>query len=404
MLHMFGLPKALLPIYLVTFLDVLGLTILIPLLPALAQKIHTSPAMMGVAISVTAVFATLSSPGWGRLSDKVSRKTVLQYSQCFSLVGFVLLALAGNLWLLFISRAIEGLGGGNLGVAQSYIADETKPEQREKAFAFSAAAFGIGFVIGPTLAGQLLRIDVSVPFWVAAALQATNLVITHLFLEKTGAKRGSKTNTKAILGELKERTMLNLMGRQFLYIFSFTYFFTIFSLYLQREMGMAPENSSLFLALAGGIGALIQIVAVDRLNDRFGEYILSEAAFALGFVAFAAMFFIGKSITMFVAILVVWAISGSFLRPTLNKLIADHASEDKRGAILGFADSLNNFSMIIAPAAGGAVLGYSSTYIGVLPAIAVAGAFLLGLFGPKKSRGGKQQKQPGSAAAAASVA
>jgi len=78
----FGLPRTLIPIYITVFLDVLGLTILIPLLPALAQKLHSSPAIMGVALSVTAVFATLSSPLWGRLSDKVSRKTVLQISQC----------------------------------------------------------------------------------------------------------------------------------------------------------------------------------------------------------------------------------------------------------------------------------------------------------------------------------
>ncbi|MBC5798561.1 MAG: MFS transporter [Candidatus Eremiobacteraeota bacterium] len=395
---MFGLPKALLPIYLIVFLDVLGLTILIPLLPALAQKLHSTPAVMGAAISVTAVWATLSSPVWGRLSDKVSRKTVLQYSQCFSLVGFVLLALTNNLWLLFISRSIEGLGGGNLGVAQSYIADETKPDQREKAFAFSAAAFGIGFVIGPTLAGQLLRIDVSVPFWVAAALQAANLVITHLFLEKTEAKNADKVDTKAIVGELKKRPMLNVMGRQFLYIFSFTYFFTIFSLYLQREMNMPPETSSLFLAVAGAVGAVMQIFAIDRLNKRFGEFILSEAAFALGFVAFAAMFFIGHSIVIFVAILVVWAISGSALRPTLNKLIADRAPEEQRGAILGFADSLNNFSMIVAPAAGGIILGFAPVAIGVLPAIAIAGAFVLGLFGKKPERH-KDQQQPASAAA-----
>ncbi len=399
---MFGLPKALLPIYIITFLDVLGLTILIPLLPALAQKLHSTPAVMGVAIAVTALCATISSPFWGRLSDKVSRKTVLQYSQCFSLVGFVLLALTNTLWLLFISRAIEGLGGGNLGVAQSYIADETKPEQREKAFAFGAAAFGIGFVIGPTLAGQLLRIDVSVPFWVAAALQAANLVVTHLFLEKTTAKNAEKVNTKAILGELKKPPMLNVMGRQLLYIFSFTYFFTIFSLYLDREMHMPPETSSLFLAVAGGVGAVVQIFAVDRLNKRFGEYLFSEAAFALGFVAFAAMFFIGHSIVIFVAILVVWAISGSALRPTLNKLIADHAPEEERGAILGFADSLNNFSMIIAPVAGGVILGFSPVAIGVLPAIAIAGAFVLGLFG-KKPKKDKEQQQPASVAAASAA-
>ncbi len=381
----FGLPRALIPIYAIVFLDVLGLTILIPLLPALAQRLHSSPALMGVALSITAVCATLSSPLWGRLSDKIGRKTVLQASQGFSFVGYALLAVSNTLPLLFASRAIEGLGGGNLGVAQSYIADVTEEDQREKAYAYGAAVFGFGFILGPVMAGQLLRVDVSVPFWLAAALQAANFVMTALFLEKTEGKQTGADKPTAILDELRTAPMLNLMGRQFLYIFSFTYFFTVFSLYLQREMNMSPITSSLFLAVAGGVGAVVQIFAVDRLNKRFGEYVLSEASFVVGFIAYAAMFFIGKSIPIFVAILVVWAVSGSVLRPTLNKLIADAASEARRGAIMGFADSLNNFSMILAPAAGGVILGISPAAIGILPAIAIAGAFVLGLFRPHDS-------------------
>lgn len=377
-----GLPRALVPIYAIVFIDVLGLTILIPMLPALAKKLDTTPAVMGSAIAVTAVCATISSPLWGALSDRIGRKRVLQISQAFSFVGYASLALAGNVGWLFASRAIEGFGGGNLGVAQSFVADVTGEGQREKAFAYGAAAFGAGFVIGPVMAGQLLRLGTSVPFWVAAGLQAANFVLTAIFLEQTGARvRGPapREEARALAADLRTRAMLNLLGRQFLYIFSFTYFFTIFALYLKRDLHVGASDASLFLGLAGLIGAATQVVAVERLDRAFGDYALSQGAFAVGCVAYAAMIFIGTNLATFVAFLVLWAISGSLLRPTLTKLLAAAAPPDRRGAILGFADSLSNASMIVAPVVGGIVVDAAPRAIGLLPAACLAAAFGLGL-------------------------
>lgn len=394
-----GLPRALIPIYGIVFLDVLGFTILIPLLPDLAKRYHTGPAMIATLLSVTAIFAALSSPVWGRLSDKLGRKEVLQFSQGFSFVGYALLALAPELAWLFASRVIEGLGGGNIGVATSYMADVTSDDQREKAFAYGAAAFGTGFVIGPAIAGQMLRVSPTAPFWLAAGTQALMLVLTALFLPKTGAKAAAKADIGKILGELKRPAMLNLMGRQFLYIFAFVYFFTVFSLYLEVRLHFAPQDSSLLLALAGGIGALIQVFAVDRLNRRFGEKVLSQAGFAVGFIAYVAMTWV-NSLAYFIGIEIVWAASGSVLRPTLNKLVAGEASEEHRGAILGFADSLNNGAEIFAPAAAGAILGVGSQYVGILPAIAVALAFVLGMFGTSQGKVSEEDRKQQTSAVA----
>lgn len=382
---MFGLPRALIPIYTIVFIDVLGLTILIPLLPGLASALHTSAAVIGAALSTTAVCATISSPLWGGLSDRIGRKRVLQISQCFSLAGYVLLAFAGNLPLLFVSRAVEGFGGGNLGVAQSYIADVTEERDREKAFAFAAATFGLGFVLGPVMAGLLVRAGLAVPFLVAAALQLANIVLTWRFLHERsqtsgGPAKRTATQKRDLLAILRRPNMLNLLGRQLFYIFSFTYFFTVFALYLQRELGFGPARSSLLLGLAGLIGAAAQIFLVDALDKKFGDKRLSQASFAIGFVAYAGLAFVNGNVWIFVAILFPWALSGSFLRPTLSKLIAAAAPERQRGAILGFADSLDNASMIFAPAAAGTILGASPAAIGILPALALAAAFVLGCY------------------------
>jgi len=386
---MFGLPKVVFPIYGIALLDVLGLTILIPMLPVLSAKYHTQPSVVGAALGTTALAATISSPFWGYASDRYGRKFILLASQACSTIGYTMLALTGNLELLFVSRAIEGLGGGNLGVAQSYIADVTDEEDREKAFAFGAAAFGIGFVIGPVLAGLLLQIDTSLPFWVAAGLQVGNLALTWFFLPNTTSQpseeRAEGSSVRAILTQLRKPPLSNLMARQFLYIFSFVYFFTIFSEYLQTVLQYGPTQSSLFLAVAGAIGAFVQIFLVDRLEKRLGAFVLSEAGLAVGFVAYALMFFM-NGLAMFLTILVIWAASGSVLRPTLNKLISTAAPPENRGAILGFGDSLSNASMIFAPAIGGIVLGIDPKLIGIPPACFIAAAFVLGLAGRRGTK------------------
>jgi len=375
--------RKVLPIYLIIFIDVLGFTFLIPLLPALGRTFHAAPLVMGLLISTTALCATVSSPFWGKLSDRIGRKRVLVASQGFSFAGYFLLAVAGSVPVLFLSRAIEGLGGGNLGVAQSYIVDSVDPADREKALAWAAAAFGLGFVLGPLMSGQLLRIGLSAPFWAATGLEALNIVLTLAFLPRTKPHDAERADLRRVLATVKLPPVLNALVRQFLYIFAYTYFFTIFSLYLQRALHQDPSDSSLLLGLAGAIGAAAQLLLADRLSKRLGKFRLSEAMFALSLVAYALLGFV-SSIGWFVALLVLWAIPGAILQPTLNAIIADRTPEDERGAVLGFADSLNNASIILAPALAAAVLTANVRFIGIAPALCALAAFVVGLAGQKR--------------------
>jgi DHA1 family tetracycline resistance protein-like MFS transporter len=374
--------RRVLPIYLIIFIDVLGFTFLIPLLPALASKFHASSVTMGLLISTTAACAAISSPFWGKLSDRAGRRIVLVASQGFSLVGYLLLAVAGSVPVLFVSRAIEGLGGGNLGVAQSYIVDSVREDQREKALAWGAAAFGLGFVIGPVMSGLLARGGLSVPFWVATGFEALNIVLTVLMLPKT-RPHDEATDLSGVFATVRRPAIVNVLVRQFLYIFSYTYFFTVFALYLQKALHVGASGSSLLLGLAGATGALAQVVLADRLSKRFGTFVLSESMFGVSLVAYALLGFV-TNVWWFVAVLVVWAIPGAILLPTMNALIAERAPEDQRGAVLGFADSLNNASMIVAPAAGAAVVSANVHWVGLLPAACALTAIVLGLTGGAK--------------------
>ena len=145
---------ALLPIYGITLIDVFGYMIMIPLLPYLAQKYGASGVEVGALLATMAVASTIAAPLWGALSDRVGRKPIVLISQGVSLVGYVGLALAPTLGMLFIARGVAGIGGGNLGVTQSCIADVTAPEYRDPRLrAPSAPSLCLGIVLGPVTGG-----------------------------------------------------------------------------------------------------------------------------------------------------------------------------------------------------------------------------------------------------------
>jgi MFS family permease len=364
------LPRSLIPIYGITFLDILGFTILIPLLPFVAKRFGAPDAVAGALITTTAICATLSSPLWGRASDRFGRKRALLGSQAASFAAYLLLAFANGIPLLFLSRAIEGFGGGNLGIANAYVADVTTPEQRPQALAIGTAAFGAGFIMGPILSGALAHFGFVVPFFAAALLQVVNVILTATLLPESHAPSRARVPWSAYRAIARTPGIANVLWRRFLYIFAFTSFFTTFSLYLSEVLHVGPEGSSGLLGVAGAVGAVAQVVAVGPLARRFG--LRGTALFAFAFGALAYVFLgIESGVAAFVATIVLWAFSGSLLRPILDARIAELAPEDARGTVLGFGDSLDNFSLIFAPVTAAAIVGLSPRFVGALPALSL---------------------------------
>src|SRR5215469_175735 len=143
----------LLPIFLIVAVDVLGLTIMIPLLPFYAEKLGASALEVGLLISAYAVCQLFAGPMLGKLSDRTGRKPLLLVSQAGTFIGFIITAFAPNLSVLVLARCIDGATAGNLSLAQAYISDISKPEERSKSFGVIGVAFGLGFLIGPAISG-----------------------------------------------------------------------------------------------------------------------------------------------------------------------------------------------------------------------------------------------------------
>src|SRR5438128_1872185 len=169
-------------IFLIVLVDVLGLTIILPLLPFYAESLGATPVIVGLIVSTYAICQLLAGPPLGHLSDRIGRRPVLLVSQMGTCAGFLILASAHTLWVVFLARIIDGLTAGNLTVAQAYISDVTKPEDRAKSFGLIGISFGLGFLVGPAVSGFLAQFGHQYPIFAAAGLSFTSIMCTYFLL------------------------------------------------------------------------------------------------------------------------------------------------------------------------------------------------------------------------------
>src|SRR5512137_2435036 len=177
--------KRLFSIILVVFIDLLGFSLILPLLPYYAKTFNASQTVTGILIASYAAMQLIGAPILGRLSDRFGRRPILLLSVFGTFAGFLLLGFANALWMLFASRILDGLTGGNLSVAQAYISDVTDEKNRSKGLGLIGAAFGLGFIIGPAVGGLLSTWGYAVPALAAAGLSGLNLIAVFTWLPES---------------------------------------------------------------------------------------------------------------------------------------------------------------------------------------------------------------------------
>ena len=370
---------ALVPIYGITLIDVVGYMIMIPLLPYLAEKYGASGVTVGALLATMAVASTVAAPLWGALSDKLGRKPIVLISQCISLIGYLALAWAPTLGMLFVARGVAGIGGGNMGVTQSYIADVTDDAHRARAYAAFGVVFGIGIVLGPVAGGLLVHYGFSMPFLVSAGIEAINIALTLRFLPASPRSKRAAFNVAAAARiVVADPRVRSLIVRHFLFIFAVTYFFSIFALYVKHVLNFGPEHASWLIATAGCVGGIALAVVVGPLAKRIGDALVAQLGLALSALAYAALAFT-HTLATFLGMLVLWAIGASCVEPTLAALLSESAPADKRGATLGFNDAMSNLALMAAPSLGGYMVDRNVMLVGTIPCAAVLLAFIIGI-------------------------
>jgi MFS family permease len=360
-------PVSLLPVFLIVLVDVFGMTLVIPLLAIYAETFHATALQATMLVSVYAACQLVSGPVIGHVSDRVGRKPMLLISQLGTFIGFMVMASARALWMLYIARILDGATAGNLSLAQAYISDHTEPGQRAKSFGLIGIAFGIGFFIGPSLTGYLsAKYGMTTPIYLAAVMSATSILCTATLLKGGPESHHAFDDREAAL---HWRTYAKYFGRpglrerllQFLFfITSFSLFISGFALFAERRFTyqgrpFGPREIGYIFGYVGFLGIILQGGLIGRLVKRFGESMLVAA----GFIALVIGYFglgIASSFALLMFTGTLAAFGNGVIRPALTSLITQQAGRQEQGVVLGITQSLMSMASVVAPIVGGLLI------------------------------------------------
>ncbi|PJC36845.1 hypothetical protein CO046_03595 [Candidatus Peregrinibacteria bacterium CG_4_9_14_0_2_um_filter_53_11] len=389
LLFFWPMPRRLIPIVFLTFVNTIGFSILIPVLPFVVERYGSSPFMYGVLLSAYSLCQFLAAPLIGSLSDKFGRRPTLLLSQLGTFLSWLIFgaayfipenvsasftAFSLPLVVIAFSRVIDGITGGNISVTNAYVADITPPEQRTRRFGLLGAVMGFGFVVGPALGGYTASFSIGYLGTViaAAVISLITLVVTYFYL--TESLTHDELNHKLNIHLLKELNIFaklrqftgntftkQLFIRRIFFALAFAAFTSTFALYAKDILELDAKRLGFLLLFIGLFSILNQSMIAHRVAKRLGDYptfnlgqfvlMLSIAGLALrpgliGFIVLMYLTNLGMSLSM----------------PTFKSLLTGTVDKSRQGQITGLDESLLAGSNGVAPLIAGALYGVWSAH------------------------------------------
>ena len=359
-------------LFVVVFMDLVGFGMILPVLPYYAETFGASKATVGYLFASYSLMQFIFSPLWGRLSDRVGRRPVLLISIAGTAVGFALYGLSDSLILLFASRLLAGGMAANLSVAQAYVADVTNAENRAKGMGMIGAAFGLGFVMGPVLGGELGRWGTWAPGFGAAALSLVNWVVALLVLKEP--ERAKDTRSRMSWAKcsrmLATPELSGLIAVFFITTFAFANMEATFALMIERTVFSGVPHAILgtyagrLFAFIGICMVIIQGGIVGRLTRWAGEEKLIIAGLTIQGVFLLLMPY-APTVVWLMPVLAAVAIGSGITNPSVHSLLSRRSPADVQGGILGISQSASSLARVVGPVCGGLLfqnLGLSAPY------------------------------------------
>jgi len=392
--------KRVLPIICIVLVDLMGLSIIIPLLPLFAARFGATPFLIGILQAAYPMMQFMGTPILGGLSDRFGRKPILLFSQLGTFAGFVLLGFANTLPLLFLSRIIDGLSGANLSTAQAAIADSTTEKTRTQGLGLIGAAFGVGFTLGPIIAYIVLALshgDYRAVALTAAFFSLSSILMTTFWFHETHHDESPEASSRrppvslAAMGRALNRPVIGfLLLVMFFYQIAFGGYEQLFSLFTLTRLGMDATSTAGLFALAGIFIVIVQGVLIGRWSRQKGDrwlVILGVSTLAIGLIgtsltpripvpwynqskvleSLAGQSSVQVSTqTIKVALPdeaakgwlgIIWLLAASFpaalggglLHPAVNSLITKAADKSEVGSMLGISAGFYSAANAIAP-------------------------------------------------------
>ena len=374
-------------LFFTVFVDLIGFGIILPLLPFYADGFGASGFVIGLLVTVYSVAQFFMAPIWGRLSDRFGRKPILLLGLIGSGLAYLVFAWSQSITWLFASRIMAGIGGSTVPVAEAYIADVTRPEDRAGNMGLIGAAFGLGFTVGPALGGILSSVSFQAPGYVAAGLCFVNALAAAWLLPETLPQtlrdrvRPTFRYTMAGLGRaFKAPRLRRILALYFLFTVAFAVLQPTLSLFGEARFGLDQRRVGYLFAFLGLISAVVQGGIVRRLVPRFGEVRLirwSGLPFVVGLILIA----LAQDMTLLLTGIGLLAIGYGGALPSVLGLISRVAPQELQGGVLGVGQSVGSLARIIGPAVAGLAFDVSIAlpYLvgaGVAAVAAIGASFL----------------------------
>ena len=359
-------------IVLIVLVDLLGFTIVMPLLGPFGAHYGFSDWQIGLLFSSYQVAQLVAGPVLGRLSDRYGRRPILILSQAGTALSFLILGLSTNFTVMLLARLLDGASGGNILVAQAYVADVTEPEDRARGMGLIGMAFGLGFVFGPLLGGLLLSLPLAdnwrlrVPFLVAAGFSTLAWVLVLLRLPESrrpgqpARETARVASWKGIVATMSIPGIGRLILIGFLAVFAFAAFEGTFALFLRRRMHWDARNAAFAFAGIGFLSAVVQGGLIRRLVPRFGEARLIIVGLVLAACGFAVMSLAANAPEL-AGSMVLLGVGQGLLSPSVSGLLSRYTPIDAQGTVFGTLTSAQTLARMISYSVSNILLGKVST-------------------------------------------
>ncbi len=349
------------------FVDMLGLAMVIPLLPFYATKLGASATIVGVLIAAFSIAQLASAPLWGRFSDRYGRRPALLAGLLVSAVAYVIFAYASTLWLLLISRVVQGLGGGTIGVVQAYVADASDPKDRAKSLGWLSAATSLGAVVGPAIGSALIHWGRHAPGIASAIFCVLVSVFAAIYLRESRDEM-PQTGEHGVAHQTSAGAVWSVIARPkepaqrliWIYAIAIGAFYgtaPTLPLILANRLPITEGNVGYFVMYLGGMGVVVRAGILGRMIEWLGEVRLTRLGLVLLAFGLAAVAAVHSYRTLLVA-LTLMPLGTAFVFPCVTAMLSRVVPSRHRGLYMGVQHTFGGVSRVVFPLAAGVAMDH----------------------------------------------
>jgi multidrug resistance protein len=344
------------------FVDMLGLVMVLPLLPFYATKLGGSATIVGGLIAAFSLAQLASAPLWGSFSDRYGRRPALLAGLILSAVAYIIFAFAGTIWMLLLSRLVQGAGGGTIGVVQAYVADVSDPKDRAKSLGWLSAVTSLGAVIGPAIGSALVQLwGRHAPGLVAAVFVLLVSLFAWEFLRESAVP--TATDEHAVVADVEGSVIWNVLAHPgqpaprliWIYTIAIGAFYGMaptLPLVLQRYLPITEANVGYFVMYLGGMGFIVRSLILGKMIERLGEANLARLGLlvlGLGLALVAAI----RSYSMVIVSFTLMPLGTAFVFPSVTAMLSRVVPKKRRGLYMGVQQTFGGVSKVAFPVATG---------------------------------------------------